>query len=146
MIEGMRIGAGLLTHGGCPSPATYDKLRSQALDCWWNLALELHHLIPDMQVVAREVLWAKIPDHCAPVDPERFAEQAQRVCAVLRDGGHVHVSCFGGSGRTGLAIACIRVRALGEPPADAISASLAVCGGPVHAEQKEFVHGFASVG
>jgi protein-tyrosine phosphatase len=96
-----------------------------------------------MAEVAREVLWARIPDFRAPAEVDLFDEQLGRVCTVLGGGGHVHVSCFGGIGRTGVAIACIRVHLLGETPDDALAAAFDACGGPMTEGQDAFVHATA---
>jgi protein-tyrosine phosphatase len=135
----MSIAAGVLTHSGRPSPETYERLRAASLDCWWNLAEELGELIPEMKSVAREVLWARVPDFQAPADLPLFDEQLERVCSVLAGGGRVHVSCLGGMGRTGIAIACIRMRVLGETADDALAATHMACRGPITDEQKAFV-------
>jgi hypothetical protein len=135
----MTIGRGVLTHSGRPSSAIYRALSDEGLDCWWNLAEELGELLPEMKAVARKVLWAKIPDFQVPIDVPLFDEQLESVCAVLDGGGRAHVSCFGGIGRTGLAIACVRVRSLGESPQAALVAAFLACGGPLTIEQKAFV-------
>jgi CheY-like chemotaxis protein len=140
----MTIRGGILTHSCRPSPPIYDALRSENLDCWWNLAEELDDLLPEMRRVAREVLWAQIPDFQPPVDAALFDEQLVSVCAILQGGGRVHVSCFGGIGRTGLAVACVRVRMLGESSQDALAAAFEACGGPLTVEQKDFVHALAA--
>jgi protein-tyrosine phosphatase len=99
-----------------------------------------------MKAIASEVLWAQIPDFGAPVNLELFDEQLNQVCSWLARGGRAHVSCYAGIGRTGLAIACIRVRSLGESPQDALAAAWKACGGPATALQKDFVHEFARFG
>ncbi len=142
-LEPMPIGPGILTHSSRPSDAIYDALRPGRLDCWWNLAGELAVFLPGMAKVASEVLWAKIKDFEVPVDLDEFDGQLERVCAILCRGGHVHVSCFAGIGRTGMAIACVRVRQLGESADDAMAATFAACGGPITAGQKEFVRAYA---
>jgi hypothetical protein len=144
LMKSMRIGGGTLSHSCAPTSAIYDDLRPHALDCWWNLAEELGDLIPEMRKVAREVLWGKVRDFCAPDDLELFEQQLGRVCALLGGGGRVHVSCLGGIGRTGLAIASIRVRALGEASEDSLAAAFEACGGPVTEQQRAFVRTIGS--
>jgi hypothetical protein len=139
MIHRMPTHVGTLTFSRRPNEAIYAALEPGAVDIWWNLALELGDLVPRMRLHAAEVLWAKIPDFAAPPDILLFAEQLDRVCVLLGCEGRVHVSCYGGRGRTGLALACVRMIVEEEPPEVALAAAEAATGGPETEEQRAFV-------
>lgn len=65
------------------------------------------------------VLWVRWPDFRTPSDPE--AARAVLVEAWRRSAGErVDVSCEGGRGRTGTALACLAVLD-GVPPRDAVA-------------------------
>jgi hypothetical protein len=139
MIHTMPTSVGTLTFSRRPNEAIYTALEARALDVWWNLAVELGDLVPRMQQCAGEVLWAKIADYSVPADMPAFAEQLDRVCTLLGCGGQVHVSCYGGRGRTGLALACIRLCLEEEDPQAALAAALTASGGPETEAQRDFV-------
>src|SRR5262249_30389920 len=105
MIKTMPTCVRTLTFSRRPDEGIYSVLQAADLDIWWNLALELGDLVPRMKQCAAEVLWAKIADYSVPTDVPAFAEQLDRVCALLSCEGCVHVNCYGGRGRTGLALA-----------------------------------------
>jgi protein-tyrosine phosphatase len=135
----MPTSVGTLTFSRRPDEAIYADLQAADLDIWWNLALELGDLVPRMQQCAAEVLWARIADYSVPSDLPVFAEQLDRVCALLSCEGCVHVNCYGGRGRTGLALACIRMCLEEEEPEAALDAAVSVSGGPETDEQRAFV-------
>lgn len=139
MIKRMPTRVGTLTFSRRPNEAIYSALEPANLDIWWNVAAELGDLVARMQQCAAEVLWARIADYSVPTDVPAFAEQLDRVCALLSCGGAVHVSCYGGRGRTGLALACVRVFLEEEDPAVALSAAFEASGGPETEEQRAFV-------
>jgi hypothetical protein len=139
MIQRMPTSFGTLTFSPRPTEAMYLELARVDLDIWWNLARELGDLVPRMASCAGEVLWAAIPDYSVPTDTAAFAEQLDRVCALLGCHGRVHVNCYGGRGRTGLALACVRMMLEEEQPAPALAAAYAACGGPETDAQRTFV-------
>src|SRR5262249_17497422 len=122
-----------------PNDELFAALAGEGLDIWWNLALELGDLVPRMEQYAAEVLWARIADYAVPTDVPQFAEQLDRVCTLLGCDGRVHVSCYGGRGRTGLAVACVRMILEDEPPEEALRAAFEASGGPETDEQRAFV-------
>ena len=130
---------GTLTFSRRPNADIYAALTSDEVDIWWNLAVELGDLVPTMRQHAAEVLEARIPDYGVPTDVPAFAEQLDRVVSILGCFGHVHVSCYGGRGRTGLALACIRMRLEEEAPEAALAAARDASGGPETDAQARFV-------
>lgn len=140
MIKSMHTRTGTLTFSGEPHEAVYAALKAANVDLWWSLASELDDLLPRMSETAREVLWAQIEDFSAPDNVPLFVEQLERVCAVLRGDGRAHISCLAGRGRTGMALACVRMLLDGDDPTTAIAAARdATGGGPEREEQRAFV-------
>jgi protein-tyrosine phosphatase len=139
MIQRMPTNLGTLTFSRRPTDAVYAELERAELDIWWNVARELGDLVPRMATCAAEVLWAPIADYSVPADTAAFAEQLDRVCVLLGCHGRVHVNCYGGRGRTGLALACVRMVLEEETPDQALAAAYAACGGPETEAQRGFV-------
>lgn len=106
-VKKLRTSVGKVTFSRRVNEGVLEELEETYLDVWWNLARELEDDIPTMENAARRVLFADIEDYSVPEDEALFLEQLDAVCLVLRRGGHVHVSCYGGRGRTGMALACI---------------------------------------
>jgi protein-tyrosine phosphatase len=140
MIKAMPTSTGSLTFSRRPSEWIYDELRGCDLDIWWNLALELDDLAPRMRQCAAEVLCARIADFSIPADVPQFAEQLDQVVTLLRCGGRVHLNCYGGRGRTGLALACVVMLLEEVDPSAALAAAFEASGGPETDEQRGFVH------
>lgn len=140
MIKKMLTRTGTLTFSGEPDEAIYTVLKAESVDVWWNLAAELDDLLPRMRECAAEVLWGQIEDYAAPGNVPLFVEQLERVCAVLLGDGSAHISCLGGRGRSGLAVACVRMLLDGDDPTTALAAARdATGGGPECQEQEAFV-------
>lgn len=139
MLHTMPTSAGTLTFSRRPNDVIYAALGPDELDIWWNLARELGDLTPAMRRHAAEVLEGAIPDFGVPEDLPAFAEQLDRVVTILGCAGRVHVSCYGGRGRTGLALACIRMLLDDEAPELALAAAREASGGPETEAQATFV-------
>lgn len=139
MIKTMPTSVGTLTFSRRPNEALYTAFRNAPVDLWWNLAAELGDLVPAMRGCAREVLCAEVEDYSVPGNIELFLEQLERVCTILREGGRVHVSCYGGRGRTGMALACVRVILEEQSPQEALTVARDISGGPENVEQRAFV-------
>lgn len=139
MIHTLPTSAGTLTFSRRPNDAIYAALGQGDLDIWWNLARELGDLTPKMREHAAEVLEGMIPDFGVPADVPAFAGQLDRVVTILGCSGHVHVSCYGGRGRTGLALACIRMLLEDEAPEVALALAREASGGPETEAQATFV-------
>ena len=139
MLRTMPTRCGTLTFSRRPDDEIYAALGAGEVDIWWNLALELGDLTPRMHEHAAEVLVGRIPDFGVPSDVPAFAEQLDRVVTLLGCFGHVHVSCYGGRGRTGLALACVRMLLDDEEPAVALAAAREASGGPETDAQAAFV-------
>jgi hypothetical protein len=139
MIKTMPTRSGTLTFSRRPDDAIFATLKPVGLDIWWNLAAELGDLVPRMQECAAEVLWAPIADYSVPSDMPAFAAQLDNVCALLGCEGRVHVSCYGGHGRTGLALACVRMILDEDEPTKALAAAFDASRGPETEAQRAFV-------
>lgn len=139
MLRAMPTRAGTLTFSRRPNAEIYAALKADEVDIWWNLAAELGDLVPAMREHAAEVLEARIRDYSVPEDMPAFAEQLDRVVSILGCFGRVHVSCYGGRGRTGLALACVRMMLEEEEPEAALAAAREASGGPETEAQAAFV-------
>lgn len=139
ILPTMPTSIGTLTFSRRPTDEIYGALGADEVDIWWNLARELRDQTPRMREHAAEVLEAGIADFGVPTDLPAFAEQLDRVVTILRCSGHVHVSCYGGRGRTGLALACIRMLLEEEAAEVALRRAHEVSGGPETAAQAAFV-------
>jgi len=65
------------------------------------------------------------PDFRVPRDTDAAVRAIETAFAAARDGRRVEITCGGGNGRTGTAIACMAVLA-GHPAADAVAWTRAV--------------------
>lgn len=139
MLRTMPTRSGTLTFSRRPNDEIYTALAADELDIWWNLAVELDDLAPRMREHAAEVIDGKIPDFGVPTDVPAFAEQLDRVVTILGCFGRVHVSCYDGRGRTGLALACIRMLLEDEEPDVALAAARAASRGAETEAQAAFV-------
>lgn len=136
-ISLMPTNCGTLLFGRAPFPKTLKRLKGA--DCIWNLAEELYFLVWEEQEVAKEVLFGDIRDYDVPDDIEAFVSQLNRAVALLQDGRTVFVHCLGGRGRTGMALAVIKI-AMEKVSADvAIEAAIQYAGGPESKKQVAFV-------
>lgn len=66
------------------------------------------------------VEWIDWPDFRVPRDPEHAAAAIERAYLRAKAGERVEVTCGGGNGRTGTAVACMAILA-GHPAADAVA-------------------------
>lgn len=94
------------------SPVPNDKsdleqINKLNLDCIFNLAEELKHIIPLEEKVSKMVISGNIPDYDIPQDKEVFYKQIEQICEMLNNNKSVLIHCYGGRGRTGMALLCI---------------------------------------
>lgn len=119
--------------------AVMEKLPKIQFDIIWNLAEELEFLVTDEKLYARMVLAANIPDYDIPTNTDEFVRQLTLVLNVLCKGGAVFIHCFGGCGRTGLALAAIKIALDKLTAVEALAFTAIQCDGPETDSQKQFV-------
>jgi protein-tyrosine phosphatase len=108
-------------------------------DVIWNLAAELEFLAELEEKNAKKVMCAGITDYDIPTSKRAFIAQLNQVVTTLKDGGTVFIHCFGGHGRTGLALAAIKKCLDKMSGKDAIAFATKECDGPESDAQVEFV-------
>lgn len=111
-------------------------------DVIWNLASELEFLVKDEAKYAESVLFANIIDYDVPSDLSSFSNQLNLIVDCLTNSGRVFIHCFGGHGRTGMALASVLVKLHNLSVDDALSHTKNICGGPDNEFQVEFVNRF----
>lgn len=109
----------------------------------WNLAAELPHLLDYEGKKTDTLLFGDIDDYKTPHDVEAFKSQLDLVVKSLSVGGSVFVHCIGGRGRTGMSVACIKMKLEGMSADEALAFAREVCrGGPETDIQVNFVKQF----
>ena len=129
---------GKLYFGSVPEEEDTLTLNKLNLYCIWNLAEELKN-ISYKGIDSVFVEYANIKDFSIPEDKYFFLDQLNRMTYLLKFDKSILVHCFGGHGRTGMAIACILRRLEGISSDEALKIAYDKCGGPETLEQKEFV-------
>lgn len=129
---------GTLYVGSKDDALTITEGKSQ-YDVIWNLASELEFMVKTERKNAKKVLFADIVDYDAPSSKRKFKAQLASVIRTLEAGGTVFVHCFGGHGRTGVALAAIKKyldKLTGE---DALTFANKECNGPETEDQNKFI-------
>ena len=149
--HGMALGAfrttrGTLTFSGRPNDTIFAEVRARGVALWWTLARELPDAVPHMSKASAVVRYLPLRDYHVPEGgiAVAFREHLDEAVAVLRAGRHVHVSCYGGRGRTGLALACITIALEDLAAESALRRAREACRGPETEEQEAFVRAFGS--
>lgn len=139
MVKLFPTSSGTLFFGPLPKVAVLKHLKSLHIDAIWNLASELNLMVPYEKGYAPEVIFGNVGDYDAPKDSGLFISQLNRVISLLNAGKRVFVHCFGGHGRTGMALAALKV-AMDKTPADkALSLAFDYTTGPESEEQDEYI-------
>jgi protein-tyrosine phosphatase len=107
-------------------------------DIIWNLAEELGFLAEDEQPYSLITMLGNIPDYDTP-DLVLFSLQLMLVGAALMHDKKVLIHCFAGHGRTGLALAAIKITLDKMTAEQAIAFAKEQCNGPETPEQEDFV-------
>lgn len=130
--------SGTLYYGPLPNKKTLEKLNELGVDIIWNLASELSLIVPYEEKFAKTVLFANIVDYSAPSN-DAFLKQLYYVAGALKNGKRVFVHCFGGHGRTGTALAAIKVLMEKMDPEDALDTAFRYAKGPESEDQEDYI-------
>ena len=109
------------------------EIQDRNIDIILNLLEDSHG-----DICGAEEIWAPIDDFSIPSDTEAFMSKIDSVINELNLGKTVLVHCYGGKGRTSLALAAILVK-LGVPSEEALEKVHTAARGPETEEQKNFV-------
>src|ERR1700722_1070277 len=131
--------AGKLFYGPWPDVAMLRILKKQKVDTIWNLAEELKPLIPYEKYFVPNIIHGDIEDFYVPENMEKFAGQLQQIADKLKVGKNIFVHCFGGHGRTGMALAALDMMVSGSDSKGALQKAYGATGGPEEISQVEFV-------
>jgi hypothetical protein len=119
-------------------PSLDELANSGGFDIIWNLAKEFEWFQSIELEYANKVILGNINDYETP-ELIHFKLQLQVVVQCLNAGGKVLVHCFGGRGRTGMALACIKNSLEGMSVKDSLAFTKTACNGPETNAQIEFV-------
>lgn len=130
---------GRLYFGPKPDLETLHALKARNVSTIWNLAAELDEILRDeIDIFGEEnVIHSDIEDFSIPNSLDSFVRDMQNIHKRLEDEGSVFVHCYGGRGRTGMALACIA--SLENSGEIAIRLAKIYCNGPELKSQIEFV-------
>lgn len=120
-----------------------NKIAELKINCIFNLAKEWESIIEIEETVCDTVIAGGIEDYSIPEDMNVFYAQIEYVSELLKQGKNVLVHCWGGRGRTGLALCCINLVLTNESvEATLIKTKKITNGGPEVKSQEEFVKRF----
>jgi hypothetical protein len=130
---------GKLYYGPWPSVEMLRTLKKLDVDTIWNLAQELDLIIPYEKYFVPNVIHGNIEDFYIPENITHFATQLNQIAGLLRSGKNVFIHCFGGHGRTGMALAAIDLMVSDSEPKVALRKAHGATGGPEERSQVDFV-------
>ncbi len=131
--------SGVLYYGRIPSVMDLKYIKENKFDAIWNLASELNVMVPYEKQYVNEVIFGNIDDYEEPKG-DAFLSQLNRVVSLLKAGKKVFVHCYGGHGRTGTALAAIKVVLDHADTDDALRDAYDYARGPESDEQKSYVN------
>lgn len=124
-------------------PLKDDFKNSPSFDIIWNLANELEELCDEETHYSKCVLFAGIKDFDVPeLNCRSFKYQLSKVIDELNLNKTVLIHCFGGHGRTGMALALVKAYVDNISIDEALEFAKHNCNGPETKEQIEFVKNF----
>lgn len=109
------------------------EINSKKIDFIWNL-LEKSHGNIDNSIE----IHSPIEDFGVPLNKVEFIKDTEFILNQIKNGKNVLVHCFGGKGRTSLALAILLTKS-GMNVKDSLSLVMKIVKGPETNEQKEFV-------
>lgn len=131
--------AGKLYYGPWPSVEMLRVLKEHNVDTIWNLAEELNVIIPYEKYFVPNVIHGNIEDFYIPENMTGFATQLTKIANLLKSGKNIFVHCFGGHGRTGMALAAIDMMVSDSDPKTALRKAYGATGGPEELSQVDFI-------
>jgi len=130
---------GLIHFGSYPVYQTLKSLKENKVEVIWNLAAELKNIFETEIKLFPFSIHTPIEDFGIPDSPEQFLSDLDKICNYLIDAKNIYVHCYGGHGRTGIALATLAMRILKIRAEEGLSLAQANCDGPEVDTQKEFV-------
>jgi protein-tyrosine phosphatase len=139
MFKKFPTDSGVLYFGRLPDDDMLNFLKSSGVTVVWNLAYELFDLAEKETQLFENVVFSGIADYNTPVNKEKFNEEVSTICEHLENNRKVFVHCFGGRGRTGMALAIIAKVLNNMNSVEALQLAKIYCDGPETGRQKEYV-------
>jgi len=135
--------SGSLYYGPMPTEKDLRLIKKNKIDVIWNLAKELGHVADIEKTIVPNVIEGNVQDFSVPSNMNLFMAQVNQVAAFLRAGKKVFVHCHGGRGRTGLALAALKIALDKVDAKKALKLVKTLVNGPDTQEQKEFIEFYA---
>lgn len=104
----------------------------------WNLLEDDN--VANLEKQKFRVIHSPVIDFHIPKDKDLFHKDVEYIIKLLNKGKNVYVHCYGGHGRTGMAILCICVK-LGRDPQESLNQTRNLIKGPETKLQIEFATG-----
>lgn len=123
---------------------TFYDLKKKGVTIIWNLQEEAWNIQEETSEFY--VVHTPIRDYSIPYSKEMFIQDLSEICGHLIRGNSIFIHCWGGHGRTGLALASLSVWCEGMDPQEALQKSKKYCNGPEVKLQREFVRYLRSPG
>lgn len=133
---------GELYYGSYPSTKDLYEVKEYGVTVIWNLAYELFDLAEEESKLFDNVVFSAISDFNVPTNYDKFSKEVDIICEHIKNDRKVFVHCYGGRGRTGMALAII-AKVLYKANSDqALNLAKKYCDGPEVDKQVEFVRNF----
>jgi protein-tyrosine phosphatase len=130
---------GKLYFGALLSDETLKELKNIGVENIWNLMAELPTVAEAENKIFKNVIELKIVDCSIPSDKQEYLNRVDSIIYLLKNGENVYLHCFGGHGRTGMAISSILILVERLPIEAALKMAKSLCNGPEFEEQKNFI-------
>lgn len=115
---------------------TFNELKKSGVSVTWNL-LERPVYLEEEANFFEKTYHSPIPNYDVPQDRDAFLNTLDEIISLLKEGKSIYVHCFGGCGRTGLALIALAART-GKNKEEWINIVYKACEGPETDEQIEF--------
>jgi protein-tyrosine phosphatase len=120
---------------------TFSFLKENNVSIIWNLLED--DTISKVESRQFEVINTPIEDYSFPQNIQEFKKTTLEIIELLNNGKNIYVHCFAGHGRTGIAVASIRVLC-GEDIKLVLSETKELVGGPETRSQELFIAALAN--
>lgn len=130
--------SGRVFFGPAPFCNEMIEIKNAGAQIVWNL-LEESDILEEEKNIFSEVVHSPIPDYSIPNQNSNFIENLNIIENRLINGQTVFIHCFGGRGRTGMALAALLMRIDHLSAKEALDQVYQLCRGPETEEQKDFV-------